>query len=277
MKDYFDLNSGHRMPRLGLGLFKVTSPGEIRQVVADAVSIGYRMFDTASAYKNEADLGEGIRNCGVPREELFITTKIWNTAQRIGNVEEAFMRSLERLGLDYIDLYLIQWPVPGCFLDTWRIMEKIYKSGRARSIGVSNFTELDLKLLMENSEVVPAVNQIELHPLFYRPDLIEFCQRNDIVVQAYSPLARGAYLNRDILTKLAEKYNRSEAQIGLRWILQRGCGVIPKTVRVDKLLENSQIFDFSLSEIEMSAIDTMNENYRVVSVPEDLQDVLLKF
>ena len=275
MEYYFNLNSGHRMPCLGLGLNKVTGPGEAQRVIADAASIGYRLFDTASAFKNEVDVGEGIRNCGVPREELFVTTKIWNTAQRIGNVEEAFNRSLERLGLDYVDLYLIQWPIPGCSLDTWHLMEKIYRSGRARSIGVSNFTEQHLTLLIENSDILPAVNQLEFHPLYDRPDLIKFCQSRGIAVQAYAPLARGAYLHREILTKLAEKYNRSEAQIGLRWIIQRGCGVIPKTVRVDKLLENSQIFDFELSDIEMSAIDSINEGYRVTSIPDDLQNILI--
>ena len=174
-----------------------------------------------------------------------------------------------------MDLYLIQWPIPGCSLDTWHLMEKIYRSGRARSIGVSNFTEQHLTFLIENSDVIPAVNQIEFHPLYDRPDLIKFCQSRGIAVQAYAPLARGAYLHREILTKLAEKYNRSEAQIGLRWIIQRGCGVIPKTVRIDKLLENSQIFDFELSEIEMSAIDSINEGYRVTSIPDDLQNILI--
>ena len=274
MENYFNLNSGHRMPCLGLGMNKITAPGEAQRVIADATAIGYRLFDTASAFKNEADVGEGIRNCGISRDELFVTTKVWNTAQRIGNIEDAFNRSLERLGLDYVDLYLIQWPIPGCSLNTWRIMEKIYRSGKARSIGVSNFSEHDLTFLMENSDIIPAVNQIEFHPLYNRPSLIEFCRNKGIAVQAYAPLARGAYLHREILTKLAEKYNRSEAQIGLRWILQHGCGVIPKTARVDKLLENSQIFDFELSEIEMSAIDTMNEGYRVTSIPEDLQNIL---
>ncbi len=275
MAYYYNLNSGYQMPLLGLGMNKITSPDEVQQTIADAVSMGYRLIDTASSFKNEADVGEGIKNCGIPREELFITTKIWNTAQRIGNIEDAFNRSLERLGLDYIDLYLIQWPIPGCSLETWQVMEKIYRSGRARSIGVSNFTEYDLKVLMENSEIIPAVNQIEFHPLYNRTGLVDFCLQHDIAVQAYAPLAHGEYLSRDILTKLAEKYNRSEAQIGLRWILQHGCGVIPKTVRIDRLLENSQIFDFDLSSIEMSAIDTMNENYRVTSIPDDIMENLV--
>ncbi|MDO4803925.1 MAG: aldo/keto reductase [Lachnospiraceae bacterium] len=274
--EYLLLNSGHRMPCLGLGLNMVTAPDEPQKVIADAAAMGYRLFDTASAFKNEVEVGEGIRGCGIPREELFVTTKIWNTAQRIGNVEEAFNRSLERMGLDYIDLYLIQWPVPGCFLDTWHIMEKIYAAGKARSIGVSNFTEPDLKMLMDNSDIAPAVNQIEFHPLYYRESLVNYCHANGIAVQASSPLARGEYLDREILTKLAEKYNRSEAQIGLRWILQHGCGVIPKSVHTARILENSQIFDFELSEEEMAVIDVMNENRRVTDIPDDLQDVIIQ-
>ena len=233
--------------------------------------LGYHLFDTASAYKNEEQVGEGIRSCGIPREQLFVTTKIWNTAQRIGNVEGAFERSLDRLGLDYVDLYLVHWPVPGCYLDTWHVLEEIYKSGRVKAIGVSNFNQFQLDDLLMHSGIVPAVNQIEYHPLFCQDELRHFCQKNGIVVQAYSPLARGAYLDRDVLVHIAEKHHRSVAQVGLRWILQKGVCVIPKTVRTDRLLENSQIFDFELDEVEMATIDSLNENYRCASIPEDMQ------
>lgn len=274
--EYRLLNSGHRMPSLGLCLNMAKAPGEPQTAIAEAAAMGYRLFDTASSYKNEADVGEGIRNCGIPREELFITTKIWNTAQRIGSIEEAFKRSLDRLGLSYVDLYLIQWPIPGCSLDTWHVMEKIYASGRAKSIGVSNFTEADLKMLLDNSDVVPAVNQIEFHPLYNRESLVSFCLANDISLQASSPLARGEYLDRGIMTKLAEKYNRSEAQIGLRWILQHGLGVLPESINTAKLLENSQIFDFELTSDEMTLIDVMNEDYRVSDIPDDLAAIIPK-
>ena len=240
------LNNGIEMPRLGLGLYQASGE-ETKSAIADAVTMGYRLFDTASAYKNEEEVGEGIRSCGIPRDQLFVTTKIWNTAQRIGNVEGAFERSLDRLGLE------------------------IYKSGRVKAIGVSNFNQFQLDDLLMHSSIVPAVNQIEYHPLFCQDELRHFCQKNGIVVQAYSPLARGAYLDRDVLAYIAEKHHRSVAQVGLRWILQKGVCVIPKTVRTDRLLENSQIFDFELDEVEMATIDSLNENYRCASIPEDMQ------
>lgn len=267
----FTLNSGTMMPKLGLGLYKAVSEGEVVQAIKDASTLGYRLFDTASAYKNEEEVGLGLKACGIPRSELFITTKIWNTAQRIGNVEGAFERSLERLGLDYVDLYLIHWPVPGCYLDTWHALEKIYKSGRARAIGVSNFNEIQIQDIIDHSETVPAVNQIEYHPLFNQDSIRTYCQNLGIAVQAYAPLARGAYLDKDVLKKIAQKYNRSTAQIGLRWILQKGVGVIPKSVHLDRILQNSQIFDFELDDLEMATIDSLNEGYRSASIPEDMQ------
>ena len=264
------LKNGIEMPRLGLGLYQA-SGDETVSAITDATAMGYHLFDTASAYKNEEQVGEGIRSCGIPREQLFVTTKIWNTAQRIGNVEGAFERSLDRLGLDYVDLYLVHWPVPGCYLDTWHVLEEIYKSGRVKAIGVSNFNQFQLDDLLMHSGIVPAVNQIEYHPLFCQDELRHFCQKNGIVVQAYSPLARGAYLDRDVLVHIAEKHHRSVAQVVLRWILQKCVCVIPKTVRTDRLLENSQIFDFELDEVEMATIDSLNENYRCASIPEDMQ------
>ncbi len=264
------LNTGREMPRLGLGLYKAAPGTELENAFSSAITMGYRLFDTASAYKNEDSLGTALSSCKIPREELFITTKIWNNAQRIGNIESAFSRSLERLGLSYVDLYLIHWPVPGCYLDTWMVLEDILRSGRAKAIGVSNFNEYQLDEILEHGSIVPAVNQIEYHPLFVQDGIRRFCQQNGIVVQAYAPLARGAYLGKDILAQIAAKYNRSAAQIGLRWILQKGCCVIPKSVRDDRLLENSQIFDFELDENEMTAIEALNENYRSASIPEDL-------
>lgn len=265
-----ELNTGAKMPMLGLGMYKMTGEGETEQAIRSASIMGYRLFDTASAYKNEEEVGRGIRSCGLPRNEVFVTTKIWNNAQRIGNIESAFERSLDRLGLGYVDLYLIHWPVPGCYLDTWHVLEEIYRSGRAKAIGVSNFNEYQLDDILLHASVVPAVNQIEYHPLFNQDGIRKFCQQNGIVVQAYAPLARGAYLDRDVLRIIAEKYHRSPAQVGLRWILQKGCTVIPKSSHDDRLLENSQIFDFELDDREMEAIDSLNENYRSASIPEDL-------
>ncbi len=263
------LNAGTAMPRFGLGLYKITGK-DVAQSMRDAVAMGYRLFDTASAYKNEDEVGSAVESCGVTRDELFITTKVWNTAQRIGDIEGAFMRSLERLRLDYVDLYLMHWPVEGCYTETWHAMEKLYRSGYAKAIGVCNFNELQLINLMEHSEIIPAVNQIEYHPLCNQEKLRNFCQGKGIVVQASAPLARGEYLNRDFLKQMAEKYHRSTAQIGLRWLVQKDICVIPKSVQIDRLLENSQIFDFELEETEMIAIDQMNENLHVINVPDDI-------
>ena len=270
MQNTIALNTGAEMTLLGLGTYKMSADGEAENAIRSAAVMGYRLFDTASVYKNEDSVGRGIATCGIPREDLFVTTKVWNNAQRIGNIESAFERSLDRLGLDYVDLYLIHWPVPGCYIDTWHVLEDLYRSGRAKAIGVSNFNEIQLDDLMMHAEVVPAVNQIEYHPLFNQNSIRLFCQQNGIVVQSYAPLARGAYLDRDVLRVIAEKYHRSTAQVGLRWILQKGCPVIPKSSHDDRILENSQIFDFELDAREMEAIDSLNENYRSASIPEDL-------
>lgn len=249
------LNNDRTMPLLGLGLYKTTDAVEAEDAIAAAVQNGYRLLDTASAYKNEEFVGCGIAKCGVPRKDLFITTKIWNNAQRLGDVEGAFQRSLDRLGLDYIDLYLIHWPVPGCFLNTWKDMEKILESGRALSIGVSNFEIRHLEELRRVSGIVPAVNQIECHPLCYPKELIEYCQANDIQVQAYAPLARGAYLDNDVLCVLGTKYAHTPAQIGLRWAVQKGISVIPKSVHPERIASNARIFDFTIDQEDMDLLE----------------------
>ena len=268
------LNNDRTMPLLGLGLYKATADDEAENAIAAAVKNGYRLIDTASAYKNEEFVGRGIAKCGVPRKDLFITTKSWNNAQRLGDVEGAFQRSLDRLGLDYIDLYLIHWPVPGCFLNTWKDMEKILESGRALSIGVSNFEIRHLEELRRVSGIVPAVNQIECHPLCYPKELIEYCQANGIQVQAYAPLARGAYLDNDILCVLGTKYAHTPAQVGLRWAVQKGISVIPKSVHPDRIASNARIFDFEIEQEDMDLLDTLNENFHSASIPEDLRDIV---
>ena len=268
------LNNDRKMPLLGLGVYKATGENEAENAIISAVKCGYRMIDTASAYKNEENVGRGIARCGIPRKELFITTKIWNNAQRLGDVEGAFQRSLDRLGLDYIDLYLIHWPVPGCYLSTWKEMEKILSSGRALSIGVSNFEIRHLEELRRVSGIVPAVNQIECHPLCYPKELSDYCQANGIQVQAYAPLARGAYLDHDVLCVMGTKYAHTPAQVGLRWAVQKGISVIPKSVHPDRIESNANIFDFSIDQEDMDLLDTLNENYHSASVPEDLQGVM---
>lgn len=269
------LNDGREMPLLGLGVYKATDDGELKQAIADAVSSGYHLIDTASFYKNEEGVGKGIQALTIPREDLFVTTKIWNTAQRIGDIEDSFNRSLERLGLDYVDLYLIHWPVPGCFGNTWKAMEKLRKDGKIKSIGVSNFSIADLELLRTVSDVVPAVNQVEFHPLFNHPELKTYCEEKGIALQAYAPLARGAYLKSPLMIEIGKCHQKSPAQVGLRWLIQQGIGVIPKSVHKERLEENSQIFDFILSEEEMAAITAMDMQQRVAGVPEDMVPYIL--
>ncbi|WP_156353277.1 aldo/keto reductase [Blautia glucerasea] len=263
------------MPLLGLGVYKATGDNEAESAIVNAVQCGYRLIDTASAYKNEENVGRGIARCGVPRKELFITTKIWNNAQRLGDVSGAFQRSLDRLGLDYVDLYLIHWPVPGCYLSTWKEMEKILSSGQARSIGVSNFGIHNLEELKKVSGIIPAVNQIECHPLCYPKELIEYCQENKIQVQAYAPLARGAYLDHDVLCVLGTKYAHTPAQVGLRWAVQKGISVIPKSTNPERIASNARIFDFTIDQEDMDLLDTLNQDYHSSSVPEDLRGVPL--
>ena len=268
------LNTNREMPLLGLGVYKATGENEAENAIISAVESGYRLIDTASVYKNEENVGRGIARCGIPRNELFITTKVWNTAQRLGDIQGAFERSLDRLKLDYVDLYLIHWPVPGCYLNTWKEMEKFLESGRVLSIGVSNFEIRHLEELRKVSGIVPAVNQIECHPLCYPRELIEYCQANGIQVQAYAPLARGAYLDNDILCVLGTKYAHTPAQIGLRWAVQKGISVIPKSSHPDRIQSNSQIFDFTIEQEDMDILDTLNQDFHSSHIPEDLRDVI---
>ena len=259
------------MPLLGLGCYRI-SEGEALPAVRAAAKEGYRLFDTASAYKNEEALGKAFASLSLPRKDFFVTSKVWNNAQRLGDVEGAFARSLERLKLAYVDLYLIHWPVPGCTLATWEALERLLASGRTRAIGVCNFTIADLEELGRVSGTVPAVNQIEVHPLCYPKELIEYCQSRGIQVQAYAPLARGAYLENDFLCVLATKYAKTPSQIGLRYLIQRGIGVIPRSVNPQHLAANADLWSFNLSDEDMAVLDDLNEDLHFSSIPEDLRD-----
>lgn len=273
MKETVFLNNDREMPLLGLGVYKLPDDVQAEAAVTSAISAGYRMIDTASVYKNEESVGRAIAKCGVTRKDLFITSKIWNNAQRLGDVQGAFSRSLDRLKVSYVDLYLIHWPVPGCYLSTWKELESILESGRALSIGVSNFDIRHLEELRKISGVIPAVNQIECHPLCYPAELIEYCKAFGIQVQAYAPLARGAYFDNDVMCVLGTKYARTPAQIGLRWAIQKGISVIPKSINPERIRSNGNIFDFNIEDEDMAIIDTLNEDLHTSHVPEDLRDI----
>lgn len=273
MKETVFLNNDREMPLLGLGVYKLPDDVQAEAAVTSAISAGYRMIDTASVYKNEESVGRAIAKCGVLRKDLFITSKIWNNAQRLGDVQGAFSRSLDRLKVSYVDLYLIHWPVPGCYLSTWKELESILESGRALSIGVSNFDIRHLEELRKISGVIPAVNQIECHPLCYPAELIEYCKAFGIQVQAYAPLARGAYFDNDVMCVLGTKYARTPAQIGLRWAIQKGISVIPKSINPERIRSNGNIFDFNIEDEDMAIIDTLNEDLHTSHVPEDLRDI----
>ncbi|MGK0741747.1 aldo/keto reductase [Leucobacter sp. Z1108] len=252
------LNDGHRIPQLGLGVFKV-EPGETERIVSEALEVGYRHIDTAFIYHNEDGVGRAIAQSGIPRDELFITTKLWNTDHE--DPRSAFEKSLDRLGLDRLDLYLIHWPMPmlGTALEAWRGMVQLVGAGLTESIGVSNFEVEHLRELHEETGVVPAVNQIELHPFHQRRELRAYCKANGIAVEAWGPLAQGKsdLLRRPEITNAGVAHSKSPAQVVLRWHVQQGTIVFPKTTRKKRMLENADVFDFTLTEAQMAAIGSL--------------------
>lgn len=248
------------MPRLGLGVYK-TPLQETQRAVSLALEVGYRLIDTAAFYKNEAGVGNAIRNSGVPREDIFVTTKLFPT--RFFRVEEAFERSLERLGLNYIDLYLIHVPFL-CKRSVWKALEKIVASGRVKSIGVSNFTIKDLEIISKDSLITPAVNQVEFHPFLYRKELLDYCTEHGIVLEAHSPLTHGYRLQDTRISAVAQRYQKTNGQILIRWSLQHGLVVIPKTTRLERLKENIDVFDFEITQEDMAILDALNENDQIL-------------
>ncbi|WP_019004631.1 aldo/keto reductase [Cohnella laeviribosi] len=269
IQDYAVLNNGVKMPRLGLGVWKVTDPGDVERAIHAAVQTGYRSIDTASFYKNEAEVGQAIRSCGVPREELFITTKIWNEDQGYDKTLAAFEESRKRLGLDVVDLLLIHWPGKDKYIDTWRAFEKLYREGFVRAIGVSNFQIHHLDKLIEASEIVPAVNQVEFHPLLTQKELLAYTKEKGIQLEAWSPLMQGN-LDQPVLKEIAAKYGKTPAQVVLRWDLQHGVVTIPKSITPSRIAENADIFDFELTAEDMDRIDSLNRNHRFGPDPDQL-------
>lgn len=265
------LANGTKMPLLGLGTWQSAEGQTVKQAVRWAIEAGYRHIDTAAIYQNERGVGEAVRESGIARGELFITTKAWNDAQRAGKdaVRRAFDDSLAKLNMDYVDLYLVHWPVKGRYIETWQVMEEIYASGRARAIGVSNFMVHHLKDLLPHCKIKPMVNQIEFHPWLMNKDLMALDQREGIVHEAWSPLMQGKITTIPALQAIAKRVGKTVAQVTLRWMVQHGVVTIPKSVRRERIVENAGIFDFVLSAADMAAIDALDQNKRIGADPDN--------
>jgi len=269
LQDCTTLHNGVKMPWFGLGVFKVEGGTEVIDSVKAAIKNGYRSIDTAAVYKNEEGVGEAIRECGVPREELFITSKVWNSDQGYESTLQAFETTLQKLGLKYLDLYLVHWPVKGKYTETWKALEQLYKDGRVRAIGVSNFHIHHLQDVLEIAEIKPMINQVEYHPRLTQEELHTFCKEHSIQLEAWSPLMQGQLLEHPALQEIATKYNKSTAQIILRWDLQNEVVTIPKSIKEHRIIENANIFDFNLSAEDMKAIQALNEDHRVGPDPDN--------
>ncbi|MED4205885.1 aldo/keto reductase [Neobacillus mesonae] len=273
LQDTTTLHNDVKMPWLGIGVFKVEEGPELVNAVKTAIKHGYRSVDTAAIYENEEGVGigiqEGLKEAGIAREELFVTSKVWNSDLGYESTIAAYETSLKKLGLEYLDLYLIHWPVEGKYKDAWRALETLYKEGRVKSIGVSNFQIHHLEDLMKAAEIKPMVNQVERHPRLTQKELQAFCKNNGIQLEAWSPLMQGQLLENEILQKIADNHNKSFAHIILRWDLQHGVVIIPKSTKEHRIIENANVFDFELTKEEMQIIDDLNQNYRVGPDPDN--------
>ncbi len=270
--EFVTLNNGLVMPQLGYGVFKVPEQ-EVYEAVREALRVGYRSIDTAMIYENEAGVGRALKDSGIPREDIFLTTKVWNKDQGYEQTLAAFETSLQKLGVDYVDLYLIHWPMPDedLYMDTWRALEQLYRDGKTKAIGVSNFHIPHLTRILEEGTIVPAVNQIELHPFLSQEAIRAFCQKNGIIVEAWSPLMKGRdALTDPVITDIAARHGKTPAQVVLRWHLQHDIIAIPKSVTPSRIQENLDIFDFVLSPDDMRQIDQLNRNERTGSNPDEM-------
>lgn len=255
-------NNGVEMPVLGLGVYQ-SPPGQITQrAVSTALNMGYRHIDTARIYDNESDVGRALKETRIGRDEIFVTTKLWNSDQGYESTLRACNESLRRLDVSSLDLYLIHWPVSKLRTESWRAMTELLKQGKCRSIGVSNFTIDHLQDLLKNTDVVPAVNQVEFHPFLYQKRLMQYCRDKGIQLEAYAPLTRGERLDHPVVVDAARRYAKTPAQVLIRWSLQHGIVVIPKSVKPERIHENSEVFDFNISEADMRKLDSLNEDLR---------------
>ncbi|CAM4165735.1 glyoxal reductase [Bacillus luti] len=267
------LNNGVEMPWFGLGVFKVEEGPELVEAIKSAIKAGYRSIDTAAIYGNETAVGEGIRAgieaTGISREELFITSKVWNADQGYEETIAAYEESLKKLKLDYLDLYLVHWPVEGKYKDTWRALETLYKEKRVRAIGVSNFQIHHLQDVIKDAEIKPMINQVEYHPRLTQKELQAFCKEQGIQMEAWSPLMQGQLLDNETLQAIAEKHGKTTAQVILRWDLQNGVITIPKSTKEHRIIANADVFNFELTKEDMEKIDALNQNHRVGPDPDN--------
>jgi diketogulonate reductase-like aldo/keto reductase len=268
LADTTEIAPGVSMNRLGLGTYRADSGPDVEGEVAAGLQLGYRLVDTAALYANEESVGSVLRASGVPRDELFVTTKLWNTEQGHDKTLTAFDASLSALGLDYVDLYLVHWPLAGLIGETWKAMEEILASGRARAIGVCNFLPHHLERLLESASVVPAVNQFEFHPRLQQPGLTDYCRRHGVTMQAWAPIMRGRVNLIPQLVQIAQRHRKTPAQVSLRWILQQGITTIPKSVHSERIAENADIYDFALSDDEMAIVTALDTGERIGPDPD---------
>ncbi len=267
------LHNGVKMPWFGLGVFKVEEGPELINAVKFAIKHGYRSIDTAAVYENEEGVGqaiqEALKETTIRREDLFITSKVWNADLGYESTIAAYETSLKKLGLEYLDLYLIHWPVEGKYKEAWRALETLYKEGKVKAIGVSNFQVHHLEALLKDAEIKPMINQVECHPRLTQKEVQAFCQQHDIQLEAWSPLMQGQLLDNPVLQAIADHHGKSIAQVILRWDLQNGIVTIPKSTKEHRIVENATIFDFVLSAEEMQQINDLNENHRVGPDPDN--------
>ena len=269
-----ELNNGISIPILGLGTYKIGRTEEdVYRAVRNGIEIGYRHIDTATLYLNEKPVGKAIRESGIAREEIFVTTKLWGSDILNNRIQETFEGSLKNLGLDYIDMYLIHWPVKGMVSSSWGEMENIYQSGRTKAIGVSNHLNHHLEEILKNSSIIPVVNQMELHPYLIQEDVVEYCKNNNITPEAWSPLgsSKVPLLKEDLLINIGHKYGKSSAQVVLRWNIQKSIISIPKSSNKERQKENFDIFDFELTHEEINQIDSLNKNHRIGTHPDHIE------
>lgn len=263
------LDNGVEIPILGLGTYKLNKNDTLK-AVETAIKVGYKHIDTASLYGNEKEIGEALKALGVDLNEMFITTKLWNEDQGYDSTLRAFDESLKRLGTDYVDLYLIHWPEPKTRDESWDALVNIYESGRARAIGVSNYTSKHIDDLCKRSPIVPAVNQVEMSPFLYQKDLVDTCSVNRVKIEAYSPLTRGKKFDDKLINSMSKKYEKSVAQILIRWSIQHDFIVLPKSSNPDRIRENADVFDFEISAGDMMELDALDEGFRIAWNPEKI-------